>query len=77
MDKNIPKEVLDEAAKHRLGEIEYVGTTDKIRVYGEVPETDENGFAVPTGLPVLILWDGKTAKIVSGEDSLPILSGFD
>lgn len=77
MKENIPKIVLDEATKHRLGEMEYVGTTDNIRVYGEVPEIDENGFAVPTGLPVLILWDGKTAKIVSGEDSLRILSSFD
>lgn len=77
MKDNIPKEVLDKATKHRLGEIEYVGTTDNMRVYGEVPEIDENGFAVPTGLPVLILWDGKKAKIVSGEDSLLILSCFD
>ncbi len=77
MDNKIPKEVSEAAAKNGLGLMQYVGIANGKQVYGEVPEVDKNGFPIPTGLPTLILWDGETAKIIGGEDSLLILSSFD
>lgn len=68
--KQIPKIVSDEAKKHGLGEMVYRGKYNNAEVYGEVPEIDEDGFTVPTGLPCYILLkDGKT-KCVSGLEAL-------
>lgn len=70
--KQIPKIVLAEAEKHRLGEIEYKGEYEGAKVYGEVPVIDKNGLIIPTGLPCFILLkDGKT-ECVDGLDALKI-----
>lgn len=77
MDENIPKKVTEFAASHGLGQLEFVGIADGKQVYGEIAEVDEDGFAIPTGLPSLILWDGETATFVDVNDSLRVLSSLD
>lgn len=69
--KDIPKEVMEIADACFCGVI-YVGVFDGKDVYGEKP-SDEYP-PEPTGLPSLILWDGEKTEIVSGIESLDILS---
>ena len=40
-------------------------------------EVGDEGVPIPTGLPMLVLWDGKHADVVSGEESLAFLSQLD
>lgn len=76
MDENIPKKVSEAADRMGCNSIEYVGVYKDAKVFG-IGQVDKDGFPMPTGLPTLILWDGETAKIVGGEDSLLILTSFD
>lgn len=69
--KEIPIQVRQ--AARRLGNsIGFNGTLDGKEVYS-VGTVDKNGSAVPTGLPVYILWDGKSVSKVSGYDALDLL----
>ena len=69
--KEIPIQVRQAAS--RLGNsISFNGTLDGKEVYS-VGTVDKNGSAVPTGLPVYILWDGKSVSKVSGYDALDLL----
>ena len=75
--KQIPQIVLDEAKKHGLGEMKYIGDIDGAQVYGEVGEVDEYGFPVPTGLPCLILLKDGETEFVGDIDALRLLARLD
>lgn len=75
MNKNIPNQVQHIADQEGCNSIEYVGKYKNDEVYS-LGEVDENGIPVPTGLPLLVLWNGERAETVSGQKSLDILSRF-
>jgi hypothetical protein len=71
MKKNIPNEVKALAEDLFCEEPEYIGSIDGSEVYCEHQSDND---PAPTGLPTLILWNGNKAKVVSGTDSLHLLS---
>ncbi len=73
MEKKIPKEVQIIAEREACNAIDFCGIDDGWEVYG-IGEVGEDGSIIPTGLPVLVLWKDGEIKIVSGEDSLRLLS---
>lgn len=78
MSKNIPNKVSEVAADYGCNHVEYVGTIDgntrSHEVYS-ISETDEKGLPIPTGLPVLVLWDGdEVEEVVTGARSLQLLA---
>jgi len=75
MSKRIPNVVREKAEKIYCNDVEYIGELDGFEVYRE--QSDEQDTPEPTGLPALILWDGKQAKIVDGIESLDLLSRFE
>ncbi len=75
MNKKIPNAVREKAEKIYCNGIEYLGSLDGFEVYNE--HVDEQEMPEPTGLPVLILWDGTQVKIVDGIESLNLLSRFE
>lgn len=77
-NKTIPNKVTEAAADNGCNHVEYLGViegnTRSHEVYG-ISETDENGNPIPTGLPVLVLWDGEQVEeVVYGARSLALLS---
>lgn len=69
----VPKNVRKIAEEHAFNSVNYVGDIDGFQVFG-CSNIDEDGFAVPQGLPTLILLkDGKT-EFVDGEEGLEIAS---
>lgn len=38
---------------------------------------DDNGFALPTGLPRLIIAKGENYSLITGDDALVLLGSFD
>ena len=72
MSKTIPNEVTALAGKLFCGEAELVGVVDRSEIYAEHREESEKPD--PTGLPTYILWNGHKTKVVSGLDSLDLLS---
>ena len=75
MSKTIPNAVREKAEKIYCNDVKYIGEIDGFEVYNE--QADEQDTPEPTGLPVLILWDGKRVKIVDGIESLNLLSRFE
>lgn len=80
MSKTIPEKVRETAANEGCNHVEFVGTiegnTRNHDVYS-ISEVDKDGLPVPTGLPVLILWDGEDVEeVVYGARSLKLLSRF-
>ena len=73
--KSIPKQVKEIADREACNSITYVGKHNGKEVYG-IGEVDENGMAIPTGLPVLVLWDGETTEVVADYEALSLLSKF-
>ncbi len=70
--KEIPRQVRRAAMK--LGNsISFNGTLDGKEVYS-VGTVDKNGSAVPTGLPVYLLWDGESVSKVTGYNALDLLA---
>lgn len=71
------------AANEGCNHVEYIGTIEGVthnRDIFSISEVDKNGLSIPTGLPVLILWDEENAnidEIVTGAHSLKILSLFE
>ena len=76
MNKTIPEAVRQIAERECCNSINYVGEYEGKQVY-TISEVEEDGSKPPTGLPVLVLWDGKQTDIISGYLSLDILSHFD
>mgnify|MGYP007101829493 CR=1 FL=1 len=86
MSKTIPNKVREVAANEGCNHVEFVGTIVVGTIEGNtrshdvfsISEVDENGLPIPTGLPVLILWDGEEVEeVVTGARSLKLLSRFD
>ena len=73
--KQIPIEVNNVAKKIFCEEAEYLGDYNEFEVYVKKIPTDD--IPQPTGIPILILWDGKNTKTISGMESLELLSYFD
>lgn len=68
----VPKIIQDIADKQGCNNVSSIG---KVRgkdafMMGYI---DKNGEAVPTGLPVIYLFDGKTVETVYGEEALELL----
>ena len=70
---NIPAKVKEAARNEGCNSIKYVGRIGKSEYYG-IGEVDENGRAVPTGLPALVKWDGVSTDVIAGEEALELLS---
>ncbi|MBR3455752.1 MAG: hypothetical protein IKH26_10545 [Bacteroidaceae bacterium] len=76
MEKNIPEQVRIIAESEACNRIHFCGVDKGSEVYS-ISEVNDEGQPIPTGLPVLVLWDGKETTIISGEDSLKLLSRLD
>ena len=72
----IPPMVKTIADEEACNNIEYVGAYDGKDVYA-LGEVGDDGLPIPTGLPMLVLWDGKHTDVVSGEESLVLLGQLD
>ena len=68
----IPKIIKEEAEKEGLNSVGFIGKRRGKDAF-DVGYVDENGEAVPTGLPVIYLFDGKTVETVYGEEALELL----
>lgn len=68
----VPKIIQDIADKKGCNSVSFIGKRKgkDAFVMGYV---DENGEAVPTGLPIIYLFDGKTVEIIGGEEGLELL----
>lgn len=71
--KSIPSHIIDIAENEGCNHVEFAGNLDSQEVYC-ISELGDDGFFVPRGLPTLVLWDGETYSIVTGEKSLELLS---
>ena len=74
-NKEIPKAVI-EAAQKLGNSIRFVGELDGWHVYS-IGVVGKNGVPEPTGLPDLLLWNGKTMKNIYGFEALDLLGRFD
>ncbi|WP_289744272.1 hypothetical protein [uncultured Duncaniella sp.] len=63
---------MGEAANHA----EKVGTTAAGDVYS-LGLLDDHGFALPTGLPRLVVAKGENCSLITGNDALALLGSFD
>ena len=63
---------MGEAANH----VEKVGTTAAGDVYS-LSLLDDHGFALPTGLPRLVIAKGENYSLITGDDALTLLGSFD
>lgn len=72
---NIPEIVKTIAYSEGCNSITYVGCIGEDDFYG-IGEVDEEGRAVPNGLPALVKWNGKDASVICGHEALDILSHF-
>lgn len=69
--QNIPQRVIDDAAEHGYNKVRYVGVYKGKQVFS-VGFVHPDGMIIPTGLPTLLLWDGKTSKYICGMESFDI-----
>ena len=76
MEKRIPKEVKAIADQECCNQIEYIGQLDGKDVFG-ICQVDDTGLPLPTGLPNIVLWDGKKGEVVTGKQSMSLLSRLD
>ena len=72
MSKTIPNDVKRLAELLFCEEPLFVGAVDGLDVYAENKSDEE--VSEPTGLPVVILWDGRKASSVGGVKALDVLS---
>lgn len=68
----VPKIIQDIADKEGWNSIGFIGRRRGKDAFA-MAYVDENGEAVPTGLPVIYLFDGKTVERVYGEEALELL----
>lgn len=73
MNTTVPPEVKAIARREACNCINYCGKIDDFDVYS-ISEVGEDGDTIPTGLPYLVLWDGKVTKEIDGMDALKLLS---
>lgn len=76
MSKTIPNEVKAAAKRLFPHGATYVGDVSGKEVYSAAndPYKEDSSQPAPTGLPTYLLWDGRQVEIVSGLDSLELLS---
>lgn len=74
--KQVPNFLKKIAANNGYNSIEFIGILEDKEVYG-MGVVDKDGFPVPTGLPNLLLWDGKEQTIIHGYESFDILDHFE
>lgn len=68
----VPKIIQEKADKEGWNSVGFIGKRREKDAF-TVGYVDENGEAVPTGLPVIYLFDGKTVETVYGEEALELL----
>ena len=68
---NIPKQV-EIAAKGYGTHIDYLGEYKGEQVY-EVYTPDKNGVGMETGMPILVFFDNKEARLEVSADNLTVL----
>ena len=68
----IPKIIQDTAYQTGWNSVCFIGKRRGKDAFA-VGRVDKNGEAVPTGLPVIYLFDGKTVETVYGEEALDLL----
>ncbi|MBD5349702.1 MAG: hypothetical protein HDR89_02300 [Bacteroides sp.] len=70
--------ILDYAQKmgEAVNHVEKVGTTAAGDVYS-LSLLDDHGFALPTGLPRLVVAKGENYSLTTGDDALALLDSFD
>lgn len=73
MSKNIPNKVQQIADQECCNSVRKVGQYMGRDVYG-LGSVDDEGLPIPTGLPLLVLWNGEKTEVVTGEKSLELLS---
>lgn len=69
---DIPKAITEYAKKRGCNSVDYIGKRSGKDAY-VMGFIDENGKPVPSGLPVIYLYDGKTIEVVSGVEGLELL----
>lgn len=67
----IPKQVRNAAHPYGTG-INRLGTYKGEQVY-EVFSTDKNGRSIETGMPIMVFFDGKTARVEISDKNLSVL----
>lgn len=73
LDKHtIPSVVHRYQEKYGCNYCEYVANIENEDVYS-ISLVDNDGFALPTGLPIFILVKGDKGRVVSGEQALNLL----
>lgn len=68
----IPKIIQETAQKYGCNSVGYIGKRRGKDAF-VIGHVDENGEAVPTGLPTIYLTDGETVEIVAGMGGLELL----
>ncbi len=68
----IPWEIIQEMKNQGCNQVSFLGLSDGMEVYS-IGEVDKDGIPVPTGLPVLLLWDGKHIEEKNGNQALELL----
>ena len=80
MSTIIPNNVIKVAADHGCNHVEYVDKINESKNVQEIyskNEVDDDGYYVPSGLTVLILWNGKEVEeVVTSTPALELLSHF-
>lgn len=69
---DIPQIIQETAKKYGCNNVGYIGKRRGKDAY-VLGHVDENGEAVPTGLPTIYLTDGETVEIVGGMEGLELL----
>lgn len=67
----IPSRVVHFQKEYGCNHSEYVATVENGDVYS-LSQIDNNGFPMPTGLPLFVLVKGNDCRVVSGENALEL-----
>lgn len=70
--KQIPKIIQDRATEQGFNSIEFIGKREGAQAFS-VGSVDEEGFALPTGLPTVYLLRDWEITIKTGEEALNLL----
>lgn len=69
----IPIIIQETAQQHGFNSVNFVGEIDGYRVFG-CSNIGKDGFAVPQGLPTLILLKNGETKFINGNEGLELAS---
>jgi len=70
--KKIPKIILEYAEKRGCNKVEYIGER-KGKAAFVMGFIDEGGKPLPSGLPVVYLYDGASIEAIGGKEGLELL----